>query len=109
MLFLFFETFLTLHSIDTECVLVFENQFGFKDTASSLSNNKPSVCFSPAEPGVHYCIEKAKYWANLGGCTAALVGISETVLGICRRLDYTQVLVNRQRFSSMAVPFCHLL
>ena len=51
--------------------------------------------FSPAEQSLHYCIEKTKYWANLGGCTAALVGISEIVLGICRRLNYTQVLVKK--------------
>ena len=73
--FCVFETFLTLLPVDQECVLFSSNQFGFKAAASSLSNNHTSVCFSPAEQSFHYCIEQTKYWANLGGCTGALIVI----------------------------------
>ena len=68
MLFVFyvFETFLL---VDQECVLFSSNQLGFKAIDCNLLNNDLSVCFSPAEQGSHYSIEKTKYWANLGGCT----------------------------------------
>ena len=93
--FCVFVTFLNLWTVDTECVLALSNQFGLKDTVSTLLNNDPSVCFSPAEQKGHYCIEKSKYWGNLGGCTACLVVTNQIAFAILRRLQYTQEWVKK--------------
>ena len=88
--------------LDNNCV---KQEQGFVGQAGKgprnqldISSGSPSpgqwTCSSPAEDN-YYCIEKTKYWANLGGCTAAVIGISEIVCGILRRLDYTKVWVNR--------------
>ena len=75
--------------------------FFSKDTGNQvdISSTPPSpgewTCNSPAEQGAYYCIEKTKYWANLGGCSAALFVTIQIVLGILRRLKYTQVLVKK--------------
>ena len=89
---LFFYLFSTFLSIDTEWVC--ENQFGLKDTVSTLSNNKPFVCFSPAEEQV---LKKDRY-EELAGfwlCVGALLGTSRVALAVLRKLSYTQNLVKK--------------
>ena len=65
------------------------------DTSSKPPSPGEWMCNSPSEQGTHYCIEKTKYWANLGGCSAALFVTSQIVLGLLRRLKYTQMLVKK--------------
>ena len=91
--FCVFSTFLTLLSIDTECVLVSSNQFGFKDTVSTLSNNKPFVCFSPSEE----TLKTSRYvvWVGSGVCAFSLFTSSQIAWVILRKLSYTQNLVNK--------------
>ncbi len=89
-----FETFFTFLLVDQECVLSSSNQLGFKAIGCNLSNNDPSVCFSPAEEQV---IGKDRHLelAGFGVCVGALFTTSRVALGVLRKLSYTQDLVKK--------------
>jgi hypothetical protein len=84
-----FQTFFTLLLVDQECVLLSLNQLGFKAIDCNLSNNDPSVCFSPAEEQV-IGKDPHQQLANFAISLGVMLAICQACVGVLRKLRYTQ-------------------